>query len=162
MILSGIKIWGVACHTGYCFVGYSDAGFTGDPNLREWADCPLGRICRMVLFVLFHACQALATQLDGSGTYMATDSYFTSPILFACLAERYKMYAVGTLKSNIRGLSVAKDFWAHRGRSTRKKGDMCFARFGNMVFTQWMDSKQVLFLSTVHIGSADFIAQPYR
>lgn len=40
--LPGTKIWGVACQTGYCFVGYSDGSYKEDPNLRQWADCPLG------------------------------------------------------------------------------------------------------------------------
>lgn len=86
----------------------------------------------MVLCVLFHACDALAKQLDGSGTYMATDGYFTSPILFSRLAERYKVYAVGTLQGNVRGLSVTGNFWGYRGRTTRKD-NICCARYGNMV-----------------------------
>ncbi|CAN0416793.1 unnamed protein product [Pylaiella littoralis] len=79
-IKNGLKLWAVACFSGYCFASYTDGGFVGDPKLRKWADCPLGRTCRMVLFVLFGACPNLAEQLLQSGTYVAMDNFF----FFAC------------------------------------------------------------------------------
>lgn len=61
--LSGVKIWGVACWSGFCSCGFTNGGFIGDPRLREWATCPLGRTTRMVLIVLFHACPTLGRSL---------------------------------------------------------------------------------------------------
>lgn len=104
----------------------------------------------MVLFVLFIACPELKAHLYNSGTYMACDSYFSSPILFLCLKAR-GIYAVGTLKSIHRGVQNAKDYWASSKKSVDKKGDMIFARFGNMAFVKWWDSKVVLFLTTIHL-----------
>ena len=51
----------------------------------------------MVLFVLFGACPVLAEQLRESGTYVAMDNFFTSPILFLCLLVQ-GVFAVGTLR----------------------------------------------------------------
>lgn len=148
--LAGIKIWAVCCFTGYCFVGYTDGGFSGDPLLSQWLHCALGRTCRLVLFVLFIACPALGEHLKGSGTYMACDSYFSSPILFLCLKKR-GIYAIGTLKSIHRGVLDVKTFWVENSQKLTKKGEMLFARFGNMAFVQWWDSRVVLFLTTIHL-----------
>ena len=60
----------------------------------------------MVLFVLFRACPLLARQLLGSGTYVAIDNFFTSPILILCLILQ-GVFAVGTLKEIRRGASHA-------------------------------------------------------
>lgn len=129
--------------------------------LRQWATCPLGRTCRMVLFVLFVACEEFSTQLLRSGIYMACDNYFTSPILFMCLVW-HGVYAVGTLRENHRGSKEAMQYWTMTNQSVKKKGDMSFARFGFLVFTQWVDSKLVKFLSTIHIKPEDFHARAYR
>jgi len=72
---------------------FTDGGFVGDPMLREWDSCPLGRTWRMVLFVFFGACPLLAEQLQESGTYVAM-------------------------------------------QTPKKRGDMAFARFGLLGFTQ--------------------------
>lgn len=129
--------------------------------LRQWDACPLGRTCRMVLFVLFGACPEFSKQLFRSGIYMACDNYFTSPILFMCLVW-HGVYAVGTLRENRRGSKEAMRYWGITKQSMKKKGDMSFARFGFLVFTQWWDSKKVKFLSTAHIKPEDLNARPYR
>ncbi|CAN0032695.1 unnamed protein product [Pylaiella littoralis] len=159
-IKNGLKLWAVACFTGYCFLSYTDGGFVGDPKLRGWASCPLGRTCRMVLFVLFGACDEFATQLRQSGTYMAMDNFFSSPILFLCLLW-HGIFAVGTLKDIHRGASQAVQYWTVTRQTPRKKGDMVFARFGFLAFAQWKDSKLVRLLSTIHVKKSDFIPIPY-
>lgn len=157
----GIKVWAVACFTGYCFVGYTDGGFTGDPKLRAWADCPLGRTCRMVLFVLFGACPALAAQLLlFPGTHIAMDNFFTSPILFLCLYWN-GVFAVGTLRQIHRGATDAVRYWTVTKQAPKKKGQMVFARFGFLSFVQWKDSALVSSLSTIHVAKKDFKPRPY-
>ncbi|CAM9919709.1 unnamed protein product [Pylaiella littoralis] len=150
-IKNGLKLWAVACFSGYCFASYTDGGFVGDPKLRKWADCPLGRTCRMVLFVLFGACPNLAEQLLQSGTYVAMDNFFSSPVLFNCLLW-HGLFAVGTLKDIHRGASQAVRYWTTTKQTPRQKGDMAFARFGFLTFTQWKDSKLVRLLSTIHVN----------
>lgn len=158
---SGLKLWAVACFSGYSFASYTDGGFVGDPKLRKWADCPLGRTCRMVLFVLFGACPNLAEQLLQSGTYVAMDNFFSSPVLFNCLFW-CGLFAVGTLKDIHRGASQAVRYWTTTKQTPRQKGDMAFARFGFLTFTQWKDSKLVRLLSTIHVNKGDFVPIPYR
>lgn len=157
----GLKLWAVACFTGYCFLSYTDGGFVGDPKLRGWASCPLGRTCRMVLFVLVGACDEFATQLRQSGTYIAMDNFFSSPILFLCLLW-HGIFAVGTLKDIHRGASQAVQYWTVTRQTPRKKGEMVFARFGFLAFAQWKDSKLVRLLSTIHVKKSDFIPIPSR
>lgn len=151
----------MACLSGYCYTAYTDGGFTGDPKLRGWQNCPLGRTCRMVLFVLFHACEPLGKQLFRSGCFLACDNYFTSPILFMCLMW-HGVFAVGTLRDTHRGSKEALRFWSVTKQHVRKKGEMVFARFGGLVFAQWLDSKMVRFLSTIHIRPWHFIRRSYR
>lgn len=158
---AGLKLWAVACYTGYCFASYTDGGFVGDPKLREWASCPLGRTCRMVLFVLFGACPALAGQLQGSGTHVAMDNFFTSPILFLCLLLQ-GIFAVGTLREIHRGASHAVRYWRATRQTPKERGDMAFARFGLLNFTQWKDKRLVRLLSTIHVNKEHFFPLPHR
>ena len=44
----------------------------------------------------------------------------------------------------------------------KNQGDMSFARFGNMCFVQWKDSKPVQFLTTIHIFATHFVPRSYR
>ena len=127
VFLAGINIWAVCCFIGYFFVGYTDGVFSGDQLLSQWLHCALERTCRLVLFVLFIACPALDEHLKGSGTYMACDSYFSSPILQLCLKKR-GVYAVGTLKSIHRGVLDVKKLWVVNGQKLAEKGEMLFAR----------------------------------
>ena len=96
-----------------------------------------------------------------SGVYMACDNYFTSPILFMCLLW-HGVYAVGTLRENHRGSKEAIRYWTLTKQHPRKKGEMAFARFGFLAFSQWIDSKLVRFLSTIHIRPQDFFPRAYR
>jgi len=90
---------------------FTDGGFVGDPMLREWDSCPLGRTWRMVLFVFFGACPLLAEQLQESGTYVAMDKFFASPILFLCLRRLRRRGGIW--------LSRGLVSWASRSRRTR-------------------------------------------
>ena len=118
---------------------FTDGGFVGDPMLREWDSCPLGRTWRMVLFVFFGACPLLAEQLQESGTYVAMDKFFASPILFLCLllqgsslsessaksiVVRATRCGTGRLPSRLRrrgGIWLSRGLvsWASRSRRTR-------------------------------------------
>ena len=89
----------------------------------------------MVLFVPFRACPLLAKQLLGSGTYVAMDNFFTSPILFFCLLLQ-GVFAVGILKEIHRGASHAVRYWRATKQTARKRGDMAFARFGFLTSVQ--------------------------
>ena len=77
----------------------------------------------MVLFVLFGACPVLAEQLRESGTYVAMDNFFTSPILFLCLLLQ-GVFAVGTLREIHRGASHAVRYWKATRQTPKKRGDM--------------------------------------
>lgn len=159
--VAGVKLWAVACWKGFCFASYTDGGFVGDPKLREWATCPLGRTCRMVLFVLFGACPVLAEQLRESGTFVAMDNFFTSPILFLCLVLQ-GVFAVGTIRDIHRGASHAVRYWRVTRQTPKERGDMAFARFGLLSFTQWKDKRLVRFASTIHVLKDDFIPLEHR
>ena len=160
LVQTGIKIWAACCWTGYCFVGYTDGGFAGDPRLRPFAKNPLGRTCCLVLFVLFDACQAFGCHLKDSGIILACDNFFTSPILFLCLAA-CGIFAVGTLRSNLRGAAEAKAWLRENNEEVnnsglRKRRQTVFARMGDIAFTLWKDSKDVFFASTIHIYEKHF------
>ena len=129
--------------------------------LREWDSCPLGRTCRMVLFVLFGACPVLAEQLRESGTYVAMDNFFTSPILFLCLLLQ-GVFAVGTLREIHRGASHAVRYWKATRQTPKKRGDMAFVRFGLLSFTQWKDKRLVRFASIIHAFKEHFIPLKHR
>lgn len=156
-----MKLWAVACSTGYCFLSYTDGGFVGDPNLRRWASCPLGRVCRRVLFVLFGACKIFAAQLRNSGIYVAMDDYFASTILLLCLFRRGG-FGVGTLRGNRRGAKHAVRYWAASRQPVKKKREMSFARYGFLAFVRWKDAKLVNFISTIHVKKEHFLPLPYR
>lgn len=49
----GMKIWEVCCYMGYRLSACTDGGFIGDPQLRPWANDPLGRTCLMVLYMFY-------------------------------------------------------------------------------------------------------------
>lgn len=93
----------------------------------------------------------LRQKLDGSGTFIAMDNYFTSPTLFSCLAS-HEIYAVGTCRT-LR-TSGALPYMQSLGRTTPNRGDMTFCRSGEMAFVQWKDSKEIILCSTIHIGGA--------
>ncbi|CAN0576583.1 unnamed protein product, partial [Ectocarpus sp. 12 AP-2014] len=103
----------------------------------------------------------LEAQLFRSGTYMACDNYFTSPILFMCLLW-HGIFAVGTLRDTHRGSKEAIQYWSTRRQYVRKEGEMVFARFGSLVFVQWKDSKLVKFLSTIHLSPKHFLPKECR
>ena len=147
-------------------MGFTDGRYLGDPNLRSFADCPLGRTCRMVLFVLFHACDAFRARLEGSGVMLACDNFFTSPILFLCLAT-WGVFAVGTLRSNLRGAADAKAWMAQNSEEMtskcrlRSRSQMLFVRMGDLAFTLWKDSKDIFFATTIHIYKKRFRGLKY-
>ncbi|CAN0269748.1 unnamed protein product, partial [Pylaiella littoralis] len=98
-IKHGIKGWCICCPSGFCFVQYIDGGFSGDPQLRVYTDCPLGNTARTVLHVMLDVYKPFSQKVIDSGVTIAMDNYFTSAALFLCLATR-DIFAVGTLRSN--------------------------------------------------------------
>ena len=91
---------------------------------------------------------------------LACDNFFTSPILFLCLAA-CGIFAVGTLRSNLRGAAEAKAWLRENNEEVnnsglRKRSQMVFARMGDIAFTLWKDSKDVCFASTIHIYEKHF------
>lgn len=156
-----MKIWAVCCYMGYCFSACTDGGFIGDPKLHRWASDPLGRTCRMVLYVLFVHNEFLRQQILQSGVMLACDNFFTSPTLFLCLAA-HGVYAVGTLKSTLRGAAAAMKWWAKNGKKTSSKHDMLFLRWGEVAFTLWKDAKDVFICTTIHVYHTYFKGVPYR
>ena len=89
----------------------------------------------MVLLVLLGACAVLAEQLRESGTYVTMDSFFTSPILFLCLLMQ-GVLAVGIPKEIHRGASHAMRYWRATRQILKERGNIPFARFGLLSFTQ--------------------------
>lgn len=139
-----------------------DGGFNGDPKIRDWFNCPLGRTTRHVLYVLLDACKEFKDKIDGSGVHVAMDNFFTSPTLFECLAS-HGIFAVGTCRKD--RTAGAVPFWESLDRRLLERGDMHFARSGNIAFVQWLDSKDVILCSTIHIaqpseGSEEPEAEP--
>lgn len=155
-VLSGVKMWAVCDPQGYCLTSSVDGGMKGDPRLRQWYNCPLGRTARTVLWVLLHACEELGQQIQGSGVYMAMDNFFTSPTLFECL-QTHDVFAVGTCRAN--RTSGATSYWQSRERTLTKRGEMIFGRSGEMVFVQWRDSRDIIWCSTIHIAQPS-VAEP--
>lgn len=126
-----------------------DGGMSGDPKLRPYMNCPLGRTTRHVLHVLLGECEILRQKLHGSGCFIAMDNYFTSPTLFACLAS-HDIFAVGTCRTN--RTSGALPYLESLGREIPDRGDMSFCRSGDLAFVQWKDSKDIVLCSTTHIA----------
>ncbi|CAB1105013.1 unnamed protein product [Ectocarpus sp. CCAP 1310/34] len=144
-----MKLFAICDIEGYCFVSSVDGGMNGDPKLRVWFDCPLGRTTRHVLHVLLGACKKFGDKIDGSGVYIAMDNYFTSPTLFECLAS-HDIFAVGTCRSNRTGGAVP--YLQSLDRRPVERGEMHFARAGNVAFVQWLDSKEIILCSSIHIA----------
>lgn len=134
---------------GYCLINSVDGGMKGDPKLRPYMDCPLGRTTRHMLHVLLGECEVLREKLEGSGVFIAMDNYFTSPTLFECLAS-HDIFAVGTCRAN--RTAGAQGFLQSLGRTIPNRGDMNFCRSGEVAFVQWKDSKDIFLCSTIHIA----------
>lgn len=100
-------------------------------------------------------------QLLKSGTYVAMDNFFCSPVLFLCLVW-HGVFAVGTVKDIHRGASHATRYWKATNQTLKTRGDMSFARFGLLSFTQWLDKKLVRFVSTIHVDEKHFHRLPHR
>lgn len=157
----GIKGWGLSCPSGFTFVQSVDGGFLPDPVLRAYGACPMGRTTRTVLHVILKTCPALAKQIDGSGVKIGMDNYFTSPCLLLCLAS-HDIFAVGTVRKNRMGVDGALQFMAKQGMIVKKRGDMAFARSGNLVVVHWMDAADLTFCSTIHIFEEHFQPKEYE
>lgn len=142
-------MWALCDVVGYCLISSVDGGMTGDPNLRQWMDCPLGRTTRQVLWVLLGACPVLKEKLVGSGVYIAMDNYFTNPTLFGCLAS-HDIFAVGTCRSD--RTAGALPYLKSLRHNLAERGDMEFCRSGEIAFVRWKDSKEVLLCSSIHIA----------
>lgn len=138
-----------------------DGGSWGDKKLRPTEKCPLGRTTRMVLHVLLKACPEFGRQLDGSGVSVAMDNYFTSATLLLCLAT-HDIFAVGTVRKNRMGMGGALQFWKEKKESTKDRGDMLFARNGHLTVVEWIDSKVVHFMSSMHIFESDFVPLEFK
>ena len=68
---------------------------------------------------------------------------------------------MGSLRSNLRGAAEAKAWLRENSDEVNNKGlrtnsQMVFARMGDMAFTLWKDSKEVFFVSTIHIYEKHF------
>ncbi|CAN0055524.1 unnamed protein product [Pylaiella littoralis] len=151
-ITNGITIWALRDTKGYCLASNVDGGMKGDPKLRRWFNCPLGRTTRQVLWALLGACPELRDKLEGSGVYIAMDDRLTSPTLFECLAS-HDIFAVGRCRAHM--TAGAAQYWQSLDRSTLEKGgEVNFCRSGEMAFVQSKkDSKGAAVLcSTVHIA----------
>ena len=157
----GLKLWAVCCITGYCFVNSVEGGFRADPAIRRWANDPLGRTTRNILYVLFHACPVFSEQVRHSGIHIAMDNYFTSPLLFQCLLAE-KIFCIDTVRKNKAGLGGAFRKWSERGKTALGDYEMVHFRWGEMVFIRWKDSREVLLLSTATIFEEDQIPIEYK
>ena len=82
------------------------------------------------------------------------DNYFTPPLLFQCLLAE-KIFGIGTVRKNKAGLGGAFRKWAESGRTALGDYEMAHLRWGEMVFTRWKDSREVLLLSTATIFEED-------
>ncbi|CAB1108893.1 unnamed protein product [Ectocarpus sp. CCAP 1310/34] len=77
------------------------------------------------------------------------NKYFTSPTLFECLAS-HDIFAVGTYR--VKRTAGAIPFLQSLDRIPVKRGDMHFARAGNIAFVQRLDSKDIILCSTIHLA----------
>lgn len=160
-----MKRWAICTRGGFCLFTYVDGGFDGDPRLRGRASSELGKIPTMILFILFEACPQLKEHLEGSGRILVMDNYFCSPLLLLCLRV-HKIYGVGTLRSDRIGISGAHRFWERTGTPLKVRGDMRVAHTTDSRFplqlVEWVDSKNVMFGSTVHVFAGDGASIEYR
>lgn len=76
------------------------------------------------------------------------DNFFTNPTLMRKL-RRKKIYSLGTVRSNVRGLDkfIQKD---KKIEKLMKRGEFQFKTKGCIAATKWMDNKPVCMLSTLH------------
>ncbi|CAB1112975.1 unnamed protein product [Ectocarpus sp. CCAP 1310/34] len=148
-IKHGMKLLAACDITGYCLTSSVDGGMKGDPKLRPYMDCPLGRATRHVLHVLLGECGVLRQKIDGSGVFIAMDNYFTSPTVFECLAS-YDIFAVGTCRAD--RTAGADAYLESLGRTIPNRGDMNLCRSGQVACVQWADSKGIFLISTIHFA----------
>lgn len=158
---AGIKGWVVSCPSGWTYVQVIDGGSTGDKKLRPTEKFPLGHTTRMVLHVLLKAYPEFGRQLNGSGVSVAMDNYFTSATLLLCLAT-HDIFAVGTVRKNRMGMSGALQYWKENDESTTDRGYMLFARNGQLTVVEWIDSKEVHFMSSMHMFESDFVPMEFK
>ena len=140
--------------SGYCFVNSVDGGFSGDPAIRRWANDRLGRTARSILYALYHAYQSFSTQVRDSGIHITMDNYFTTPLLFQCLLAE-KNLCVSTVRKNKAGLGGAYKKVAATSETALHDNEMVHLRWGEMVFTRWKDSREVLLLTTATVFEED-------
>ncbi|CAB1105534.1 unnamed protein product [Ectocarpus sp. CCAP 1310/34] len=129
--------------------GIVGGGMKGDPKLRPYMDCPLGRTTRHVLHVLLGECGVLRQKIDGSEVFIAMDNYFTSLTLFECLAS-HDIFAVGTCRAD--RTAGADAYLETLGRTIPNRGDMNFCRSWQVACVQWTDSKDIFLISTIHVA----------
>lgn len=159
---AGLNMSGVCCSTGYAFAGFWRCGLLWRSLTASVVGLPNGKDVQDGNFGMFHACRAFADQLKESGTYVAMDNFFTSPILLPVIGHRLRSFVVGTSTSNRRRASDAQNVWKLLGLSIRRQGEINSARFGNLCFVQWRDSKAAHFLSTTHMFAAHFTPRSNR
>lgn len=62
-LVIGIKRHALGDEAGWCFLGYIDVEFSGDPRLRLWINCPLEKTTRLVRFTFFAVCARFVQHL---------------------------------------------------------------------------------------------------
>lgn len=149
---TGINVWTLRDSNGYCLASSVDGGMKGDPNLRRWFNCPLGRTTRQILWELLGASSELREKLEGSGVYIAMNDSVTSPTLFECLAS-HDIFAVGICRASV--AAGAAQYWKSLDRTTlNKRRDANFCRSGELAFAQSKEGAKLdsIVCSTIHVA----------
>ncbi|CAN0394063.1 unnamed protein product [Ascophyllum nodosum] len=68
------------------------------------------------------------------------DDYYTSVLLFLCLLKN-EIFAMGTARTNRKGIAGALDVFRKIILRLRNKSDMNFARSGEIAACEWKDTK---------------------
>lgn len=87
------------------------------------------------------------------------DNYFTSPTLFECLAT-HDIFALGTCRLD--RTAGAVQFWDSLDRNVHERGQMIFARSGEIAIVQWENSKDLILCSSIYIAHPSVDAAQYE
>ena len=122
-------------------------------------DSPLGQLVMPIRVRLLVSTPELANELAGSGVKIAMDNYpiILHPFSFLCLLK-HKIFVVGTVRRNHKGMAGALDMCCKTGGRLRKRGNMNFARSGGGDLSMRMERYETchLCINTSHQGKRKY------